>query len=124
MEFYGYIGKVLRINLTKGSIKAEALNPEIIYNFLGGRGYAAKILYDELKPNIPPLSEENKIIFMTGPLTGTEFPGSGRISISAKSPLTGTIFDSSMGGSFGAYLKKSGYDGIIIEGAAKNPTYI
>ena len=124
MEFYGYIGKVLRVNLTKGSIKAEALNPKIIYNFLGGRGYAAKILYDELKPNIPPLSEENKIIFMTGPLTGTEFPGSGRISISAKSPLTGTIFDSSMGGSFGAYLKKSGYDGIIIEGAAKNPTYI
>ncbi|MCX8175947.1 MAG: aldehyde ferredoxin oxidoreductase, partial [Candidatus Bathyarchaeota archaeon] len=124
MEFYGYIGKVVRINLTTGNIKVEALNPKMAYNFLGGRGYAAKILYDELKPSISPLSEENKLIFMTGPLTGTEFPGSGRISISTKSPLTGTIFDSSMGGSFGAYLKRSGYDGIILEGRAKNPTYI
>ncbi len=118
------MGKILRINLSTQTVKEENLDKKTAYNFLGGRGYAAKILYDELKPKIDALSEENKLIFMTGPLTGTGLPGSGRISISSKSPLTGTIFDSSMGGSFGVYLKKSGYDGIIVEGKALKPTYL
>ena len=120
----GYLGKILRVNLSTGKFEWEELNSETAYNFLGGRGYAAKILYDELKPKTNPLGEENKLIFMAGPLTGTGFPGSGRISISSKSPLTGTIFDSSMGGSFGVYLKKSGFDGIIVEGKAEKPVYL
>ncbi len=124
IQLGGYMGKILRVNLSTGEIRKEELNKEIAYNFLGGRGYSAKILYDELKPKINPLGEENKLIFMAGPLTGTGFPGSGRISISSKSPLTNTIFDSSMGGSFGVYLKKSGFDGIIVEGIAKNPVYL
>ncbi len=120
----GYMGQILRVNLSTGKIWEESLDEECLYNFLGGRGYATKILYDELKPKVDPLHEENKIIFMSGPLTGTEFPGSGRISVSSKSPLTGTIFDSSMGGSFGVYLKKSGFDGIIIEGKSEKPVYL
>ncbi len=120
----GYAGKLLRVNLSTGAIKKEKLDEETAYNFLGGRGYAANILYKELKQGTDALSPKNKLVFMTGPLTGTGFPGAGRTSISAKSPLTGTIADSSMGGAFGTYLKRAGLDGIIFEGKAKRPTYL
>lgn len=119
----GYVGKLLRVNLSTATINQERLNEEYAYNFLGGRGYAAKLLYDELKPSVDALSPENKMVLMSGPLTGI-FPGAGRIAISSKSPLTGTIFDSSMGGSFGVYMKRTGFDGIIIEGRAKKPVYL
>jgi aldehyde:ferredoxin oxidoreductase len=120
----GYVGKILRVNLSTGKIGSEKLDVETAYNFLGGRGYSAAILYRELKPGIDALDAKNKIVFMTGPLTGTEFPGAGRTSVSSKSPLTGTICDSSIGGSFGAYLKRAGSDGIIIEGKSERPTYL
>ena len=120
----GYAGKILRVNLSTGSIKKEALDEKTAYNFIGGRGYAAKILNDELKPGTDALGPQNKLVFMTGPLTGTGFPGAGRTSVSAKSPLTSTIFDSSAGGSFGVYLKRAGIDGIIIEGVASKPVYL
>lgn len=120
----GYTGKLLRVNLSKGSIKAEETDPTTAYNFLGGRGYAAKILYDEVKPGTDPLGPANKIIFMTGPLTGTEFPGAGRTAVCSKSPLTGTIADSLMGGAFGVYLKRAGFDGIIFEGQSSSPVYL
>lgn len=120
----GYAGKILRVNLSSGSIKKEALNEKIVFNFLGGRGYVAKILYDELKPGVDPLSAQNKLIFMTGPLTGTGFPGAGRTAVGSKSPLTGTIFDASMGGSFGLYLKRAGLDGIIIEEKSERPVHL
>jgi aldehyde:ferredoxin oxidoreductase len=120
----GYAGKLLRVNLSTGAIKKEKLDEETAYNFLGGRGYAANILYKELKQGTDALGPKNKLVFMTGPLTGTGFPGAGRTSISAKSPLTGTIFDSSMGGSFGTYLKRAELDGIIVEGKAKKPVYL
>lgn len=120
----GYCGKVLRINLSTAEIKAEPIDKTIAYNFIGGRGYAAKLLYDELPPRIDALGEGNKIVLMTGPLTGTMFPGSGRLSVSSKSPLTGTIFDASVGGSFGAWLKSAGVDGIIVEGKSETPVYI
>lgn len=120
----GYCGRILRINLSKQEISCEDIDDKTVYNFIGGRGYAAWILYNELNPAIDPLSGENEIIFMTGPFTGTDVPGSGRISISSKSPLTGTIFDSSMGGSFGAYLKAAGYDGLILSGSSEKPVYL
>lgn len=118
----GYVGNILRVNLATGRTQQEPLDERTAYNFLGGRGYATKLLYDELRPKTDPLGVENKIVFMTGPLTGTAFPGSGRIAISSKSPLTGTIFDSSLGGSFGVYLKQAGFDGIIVEGKSETPT--
>ncbi|MEM0313534.1 MAG: aldehyde ferredoxin oxidoreductase N-terminal domain-containing protein [Candidatus Bathyarchaeia archaeon] len=120
----GYCGRILRIDLSKREIIGEEIDDKIAYNFIGGRGYSAWILYSELNPKVDPLSEENKIIFMAGPFTGTDVPGSGRISISSKSPLTGTIFDSSMGGSFGAYLKAAGYDGLILSGSSEKPVYL
>ena len=120
----GYTGRILRINLSNGSIATKKTDITTAYNFLGGRGYAAKILYDELRPGIDPLGPKNKLIFMTGPLTGTMFPGAGRTAVCSKSPLTGTIADSLMGGSFGAYLKRAGFDGIVFEGRSSDPVYL
>jgi len=120
----GYMGWLLRVNLSTGEIEREKIDEATAYNFLGGRGYASKLLYDELKSGVDPLSPENKLIFMTGPLTGTGFPGAGRIVVSSRSPLTGTIFDCSMGGNFGAHLKRAGVDEVIIEGASEKPVYL
>jgi len=124
MRLGGYAGELLRVNLSTCAIKREKLDLEAAYNFLGGRGYGAKILYDELKPHTGALSPENKLILMAGPLTGTGFPGAGRLSVCSKSPLTGTVFDCSMGGSFGAHLKRAGIDGIIVEGCSGKPAYL
>lgn len=123
-EIGGYVGEILRVDLSSRETRIEKIDERIAYNFLGGRGYGAWMLYNELDPKVDPLSEENKLIFMTGPLTGTDFPGAGRIAVCSKSPLTGTILDSSMGGSFGAYLKFAGFDGIILEGRSEGPVYI
>lgn len=120
----GYMGKILRVDLTSSNVKIQPLNQTFAYNFLGGRGYAAKLLHDELREGIDPLGVENKLVFMTGPLTGTAFPGSGRLAISSKSPLTGAIADCSMGGTFGVYLKRAGFDGAVFEGKADKPIYV
>jgi aldehyde:ferredoxin oxidoreductase len=120
----GYMGQLLRVDLSRGATKTQPLDLTTAYNFLGGRGYSAKLLYDELKPGTDPLGPKNKLIFMTGPLTGTAFPGAGRTAISSKSPLTGTVADSLVGGAFGAFLKKAGFDGIIVEGKSDGPVYL
>jgi len=120
----GYMGQLLRVDLSKGTSKTQPLDPVTAYNFLGGRGYSAKLLYEELRPRTDPLGHGNKLIFMTGPLTGTAFPGAGRTVVSSKSPLTGTVADSLVGGAFGAFLKKAGFDGIIVEGKSDRPVYL
>lgn len=120
----GYCGKILRINLTTGEIKKEGLDLNIAKKFLGGRGLASYILYEEIDPAIDPLSSENKIIFATGPLTGSSAPTSGRYMVVTKSPLTGTIACSNSGGFWGPELKFAGYDLIIVEGKAEKPVYI
>jgi len=120
----GYAGKILRVNLSSGRTCVEKLNLKLAYNYLGGRGYAARLLYDEVRPRVDPLGPENVLIFMTGPLTGTPYPGAGRTAVCAKSPLTGTIADSLMGGSFGAFLKMAGFDGVIFNGISKRPVYL
>ena len=120
----GYNGKLLRINLSSGRIVEEKLADKLVEHYLGGRGIASKILVDELKANIDPLGPENKIIFITGPLTGTEIPTTSRLCISAKSPLTRHIGSGFCGGHFGPQLKFSGYDGLIIEGRSDKPVYI
>lgn len=124
MAIGGYHGKVIRINLTHSKVETQTLNDQVLYNFIGGRGLAAKFLFDELEAGIDPLSPKNRLLIIAGPLTGTDFPGSGRVSISSKSPLTGTIFDSSMGGTFGLHLRRAGFDGIIVEGRAERPVYL
>jgi len=120
----GYMGKFLRVNLTDGTIKEEKISDEVLKMFIGGRGLGVKILYDELKPGVDPLSPENKIVILTGPLTGTAAPSSGRWCSVTKSPLTGTIHDSHSGGYFGPELKFAGFDGVIIEGASEKPVYL
>lgn len=111
----------MRVDLNRGIIKTERLDPKIAFNFLGGRGYGAWLLYRETERGANPLGPSSRLVFMTGPLTGTTFPGAGRTAVVFKSPLTGAIADSSMGGFFGAWLKRAGFDGIVIQGRSKRP---
>lgn len=120
----GYTGKIGRINLTKREVSIESLDEKLLKKFVGGRGLGVKLLYDELKPHIDPLSAENKLIILTGPVTGTAIPTSGRFCVVSKSPLTGTICDSHCGGFFGPTLKGAGFDALILEGKATKPIYI
>jgi len=120
----GYMGKILRVDLTNQSTKEEAVSEELAKNYLGGAGFAIKYLYDELKPGTPALDKENNLIFAVGPLTATGAPCSSRMAVVAKSPLTNAVGMALAGGHFPAEMKKAGYDMIIIEGKAEKPTYI
>jgi aldehyde:ferredoxin oxidoreductase len=119
-----YQKKILRVNLSTKKIVTEDLPLDLAKNYLGGRGLASKILYDEIDPTIDPLSAENKLIFASGPLTGTKAPTGGRYMVVTKGPLTGTIASSNSGGFFGAKFKNTGYDFIIFEGKSDTPTYL
>jgi aldehyde:ferredoxin oxidoreductase len=120
----GWRGEVLRVNLTKGTVKKEALDPKLARAYIGGRGLGTKILYDEIDPKVDPLSPNNKLIMATGPLTGTIAPTGGRYMVITKSPLTGAIACSNSGGYIGAELKFCGHDFIILEGRAAAPVYL
>jgi aldehyde:ferredoxin oxidoreductase len=118
------VGTLLRVNLTNSSIQVEELSGTLTNQFLGGRGLASKILYDEVDAQVDPLSPENKIIFMTGPLTGTGVIGGASYVVVTKSPLSGSIACSTAEGYFGPELKCAGFDGIVIEGQATEPVYL
>lgn len=120
----GLAGKILRVNLTSHSCQVEATNEQYFRQYIGARGVGAKMLLDELEAGIEPLSPENKLIFLTGPAEGTMAPGANKITVTFKSPLTGTYSFSLCGGSLGPELKFAGYDGIIIEGKAEEPCYL
>ncbi len=121
---YGYMGKILRVNLSNGTISEEFPDEETLRMFLGGAGLATKYLFDEVKAGIDPLGPENKLIFMTGPMTGTSAPSTGRYSVVAKSPLTGFWGHANSGGFWGRDLKRAGFDGVIFEGVSKKPVYL
>lgn len=121
---FGYTGKILRVNLTNRTTATEALNHEEALKFIGGRGFGTKMYMDEVDPAIEPLAPENKLFIVTGPLTGTNAPTSGRFMVITKSPLSGTIACSNSGGHWGAELKFAGYDAIILEGKADKPVYL
>lgn len=121
---YGWIGKFLRVNLTKSKITVEDLDPKIAKDFIGARGMGVKYLYDEIDPKVDALSPDNKLLMVAGPLTGTGAPGGNRYMVVTKSPLTGAIAESSAAGNFATSLKYAGYDMIIFEGKAKKPTYL
>jgi aldehyde:ferredoxin oxidoreductase len=120
----GYQGKYLRINLTNKTIEEEKIDSEWQRKFLGGRGLAARFYYAEIANHIEPFSSDNKLILFTGPLTGTSGPATTKIGLATKSPETRQYLCSNGGGFFGPHLKKSGYDGLIIEGKATKPVYI
>ncbi|MCF0138245.1 MAG: aldehyde ferredoxin oxidoreductase family protein [Oscillospiraceae bacterium] len=119
-----YYEKTARINLTTGEIKVEKLDLDTARKFIGGRGLGTKLLYDEGVAVCEPLSPENKLIYITGPMTGTSTPSSGRYMVVTKSPLTGMIACANSGGVWGAKLKFAGWDALIVEGAAEEWTYI
>ncbi len=124
MILYSFRGKILKIDLTNKKISVKPLNEEIAKDFLGGAGYACHYLYDKLDQNTDPLSPENILMIMTGPLNGTFAPNTGRWVACSKSPLTGIWGESNCGSWFGAEVKKAGYDGIEIIGASEKPVYI
>ena len=120
----GFTGKLLRIDMSQQVVKEETISEELAKNYLGGAGFAIKYLYDEVKPDTPALGKDNKLIFAIGPLTATGAPCASRMSVVAKSPLTGAIGMALSGGQFPSEMKMAGYDMIIIEGKAEKPTYI
>ena len=121
---HGYMGKLLRIDLSTKQIEIEEVEEDVARKYIGGSGLGAKILFEETSVDTDPLGPENILIFMTGPLTGTRTFSSDRFEVITKSPLTGTYAESNCGGHWGEKLKKSGYDGIIVLGKADRPLYI
>ena len=120
----GYMGKILRVNLTQGTTHVEPLNLRWARDFIGGRGLGIRYLLDEVNPKCDPLAPDNKLIMMTGPLTGTIAPTGARYMVITKSPLTGAVTCSNSGGQFPAMLKRAGIDGIIFEGCSPEPVYL
>jgi aldehyde:ferredoxin oxidoreductase len=120
----GYMGQILRVDLSAGSCKIEAIDEIKARKFVGGVGYAAEILFNELKPGVDPLGPENKIIFATSPLSDNLVPGGGSVSICFKSPLSKTWGESRSGGNFGPDLRRAGFDMLIFEGKSEKPVYL
>lgn len=116
--------KLLNVSLTNQTSKKLPLSPTDYTQFLGGRGLGVKLVYDRVTPETAPFSPDNLLIFAIGPLTATIAPTAGRTAIITKSPLTGTIFDSNVGGYFGPQLRRAGYAALIIEGRASSPVYL
>lgn len=121
---YGYAGKILFVNLSKGSLEVKPFPEEWQRQYLGGRGLGIKILADAFESIGDPLHESNLLVFAAGPLTGTGIPLGGRYSVATKSPLTGTITSANSGGVFGYKLKKAGFDAVVVTGKAQAPVYI
>ena len=117
-------GRILRVDLSAGTCTEEPLDLGLAAKFLGQRGLATRYLMSEIDPRVDPLEPGNKLIFATGPLTGTPAPTGGRYSVITKGALTGAIACSNSGGYFGAELKFAGWDMVILEGRAKEPVYL
>jgi aldehyde:ferredoxin oxidoreductase len=124
MESKGTIGKILQVDLSRSRGHVEDLKEERTSQFIGGSGLGAKFLYEMTDGQTNPLGPENPLIFMTGPFTGTAVPLSGRHAVVSRSPLTGIFGESDVGGTWGAHLKKAGFDGIIIVGQSEKPVYL
>ncbi|MGI6737496.1 MAG: aldehyde ferredoxin oxidoreductase family protein [Anaerovoracaceae bacterium] len=119
-----YHNNVLRVDCTNKTTSTEPLNMEFARKYVGSKGLAIRYMYENIKPGIDPLGPENKLLLTTGPMTGTPIPCSGKLSVAAKSPATGTMNDCSIGGHVGIRLKFAGYDMAIFEGCLDAPGYI
>jgi len=120
----GWTGRILRVNLTNKTSKAENFNEEFARKWIGGRGFAVKILYDELAPGIDPLGPDNKFIVALGPIAGIPAPNTGKAVVAGKSPSTGGYGDGNLGTRVAEHLRKAGYDALIVEGRAERPTLL
>jgi aldehyde:ferredoxin oxidoreductase len=124
MKYKGYLGKILIVDLTNRKTEIRALEDQLAEEYIGGRGFAVKILYDELVAGVDPLSDQNKLLFITGPVVGTLIPTSARFALATKSPLTCTLTTGYCGGHFGPEIKFAGYDGFLITGKSDKPVYL
>lgn len=120
----GWHGKILRVDLTNQKTSVEDVDPQIAHDYLGGRGWAIRYLYNEVDPMVDPFAPENKLIFATGPLTATSAPTGNRYMVVTKSPLTGALAHSNSGGDFPTWMKRTGFDMFIFEGKAEKPVYL
>lgn len=120
----GYTGKFIRVDLDNRRMTLQEINPEILRKYIGGSGLGARLLYDETTSDTNALSPENVLLFLTGPLTGSMAPTSGRHNVVAKSPLTQAWGESEVGGSWGAKLKQAGYDGVVFLGRSEKPVVL
>lgn len=120
----GWNGTILRVDLSREKKVPKEFDSDFALKFIGGRGFAARILWTETRQGINPLSSENLLIMATGPLTGLPLPSSGKLVVAAKSPLTGGYGDGNMGSWAAVYLRKAGYDALVVSGAAREPRYI
>ena len=120
----GYAGQILYVNLTEGTTEKIPLDPAFAANYIGGRGFSSRMLLDRVKPGIDSLGPDNVVVIASGPLNGTPAPSSGRLTVAAKSPMTGGYAKSEVGGNWGVELKRAGFDAIIVEGKAEKPVYL
>ena len=123
MEFGGYANRIAHIDLTEGKVEFKPIPEEWALKYIGGRGLGVKYVFEN-GPEVDPLSPDNILCFMNGPLTGTEVNLSGRMAVVTKSPLTGTVTDSHHGGWSAARLRWAGFDGLIFKGKAEKPAYV
>ena len=124
MRVAAYLNRILRVDLTRRQFTEETLTEELILNYLGGRGFGARFLYDGLVAGTDPSGPGNQLVFLTGPLAGTRAQSFNRWKIVFKSPLTGGYFKSSGGGHFAAEMKVAGFDAVIVSGASETPVYL
>ena len=120
----GYAGQILHVDMSKGDCKPVPLDKEFALTYIGGQGFASRILYDRVGPQTDPLSPENVLIWATGAFTGTLWPQASRYVVAAKSPLTGIFGEAHAAGHWGPELKFAGFDTIIVSGRAKKPVYL
>jgi len=120
----GYHKKILRVDLTRRSVEVQELEDSFLQSYVGGAGIGARLLYDETTAATDPLGPENVLIAMTGPFTDSRVPSSSRHHVMARSPLTGLLGESNVGGSWAVHFKKTGYDGIVVTGKADAPVYL
>ena len=123
-KFYGWAGAVLNVDLTKGKVEKEELDPAFASKYLGASGFNSARLFDLVKAEADALSPENVLMVGVGPLSGTLAPGCARTTVTAKSPLTDIFGDSNAGGAFSSELKYAGYDQIIVSGKSERPVYL
>ena len=121
---YGWTGTILRVDLTSGAVTREALDPRLAREFIGARGLGGAIIRAEVDPKADALGPANKLVFATGPLTGTFAPSAGRYNVVTKGALNDSLAASNSGGAFGPEIKYAGYDAVIVEGKAAKPVYL
>ncbi len=124
MSIPGYAGQLLRVDLSEGLISKEPLPERLVRDYIGGRGFCARLLWEEVPQGADPLGPDNRVVVASGPLAGIFMPAGGKVEMAAKSPATGGYGDSNMGGHLAAEMKYAGYDVIVFQGKAASPVFL